>query len=139
MVNVLFVDDETGFLDVITKRMTRREINATGIPSGEEALALIEKQPVDVVVLDVKMPGCRGGIEILKEIKTRWPLIEVIMLTGHAMLDAAREGMEVGAFDYIVKPADFDELFYKIKDACQKKRLQESKIKGIEDIIRKQT
>jgi DNA-binding NtrC family response regulator len=137
-VNVLFVDDETGFLDVITKRMSRRDINAFGMSSGEEALALIEKQPPDVVVLDVKMPGCRSGIDILKEIKSRWPLIEVIMLTGHAMLDAAREGMESGAFDFIVKPADFDELFYKIKDACQKKKLQESKIKGIEDIIKKQ-
>jgi DNA-binding NtrC family response regulator len=84
------------------------------------------------------MPGCRSGIDILKEIKARWPLIEVIMLTGHATLDAAREGMAVGAFDYIVKPADFEELFYKIKDAGEKKRLQESKIKGIDDIIKKQ-
>ncbi|MFZ5562826.1 MAG: response regulator [Thermodesulfobacteriota bacterium] len=138
MMNVLFVDDETGFLDVITKRMAKRGMTAAGVSSGEQAIALIEKQPFDVVVLDVKMPGCRSGIDILKEIKSRWPMIEVIMLTGHAMLDAARAGMETGAFDYIVKPADFDELFYKINDAFQKKRLQEAKIKGIEDMMKKQ-
>ena len=137
MMSVLFVDDETSFLDVIIKRMGKRGITAVGAGDGEQALTLIEKQPFDVVVLDVRMPGGRNGIEILKEIKSRWPLLEVIMLTGHAMLDAARTGMEVGAFDYIIKPADFDELFYKIQDACQKKRLQETKIKNIETIIKK--
>lgn len=137
MVNVLFVDDETGFLEVITKRMAKRGMASMGIASGEEAITLIEKQPFDVVVLDIKMPGGRSGIEILKEIKTRWPLIEVIMLTGHALLEVARDGMENGAFDYIVKPADFDELFYKIKDACQKKKLQETKIKGITEMMKK--
>ncbi|ABW67156.1 response regulator [Desulfosudis oleivorans] len=138
MVNVLFVDDEAGFLDIITKRMTKRGVASVGIADGEEALSLIEKQPFDVVVLDVRMPGCRSGIEILKEIKTRWPLVEVIMLTGHALLEVAKTGMENGAFDYLVKPADFDELYYKIRDAGQKKKLQETKIKGIDDIMKKQ-
>ena len=69
MVNVLFVDDETGFLEVITKRMAKRGMASMGIASGEEAITLIEKQPFDVVVLDIKMPGGRSGIEILKEIK----------------------------------------------------------------------
>jgi len=137
MVNVLFVDDETGFLDIITKRMIKRGVASVGVADGEEALALIEKQPFDVVVLDVRMPGCRSGIEILKEIKTRWPLVEVIMLTGHALLEVAKTGMENGAFDYLVKPADFDELYYKIRDAGQKKKLQETKIKGIENIMKK--
>ena len=138
MVNVLFVDDETGFLDIITKRMTKRGVASVGVADGEEALGLIEKQPFDVGVLDVRMPGCRSGIEILKEIKTRWPLVEVIMLTGHALLEVAKTGMENGAFDYLVKPADFDELYYKIRDAGQKKKLQETKIKGIDDIMKKQ-
>jgi DNA-binding NtrC family response regulator len=74
------------------------------------------------------MPGNRNGIMILKEIKTRWPLIEVIMLTGHAMLEAARSGMDNGAFDYIVKPVDIDDLYYKIGDAYKKKTLQEAKL-----------
>ncbi len=134
--NVLFVDDETDFLDIIIKRMKKRNIDAAGVSDGDKAIAHIEKNPCDVVVLDVKMPGFKSGIEVLKEIKYRWPLIEVIMLTGHAMLDAAREGMESGAFDYMVKPADIDELFYKIKDAHQKKSLQESKTKGIENIMK---
>ena len=134
---VLFVDDETDFLDIIIKRMKKRHIDAVGVSDGDKAIEYIEKDVFDVVVLDVKMPGFRSGIEILKDIKCRWPLIEVIMLTGHAMLDAARAGMENGAFDYMVKPADIDELFYKIKDAHQKKSLQESKIKGIENILKK--
>jgi DNA-binding NtrC family response regulator len=133
---VLFVDDETELIEVIIKRMTKRNIDAVGISDGNQAIALIEKDAFDVVVLDVKMPGGRSGIEILKEIKCRWPLIEVIILTGHAVLDAARAGMENGAFDFMVKPADIDELYYKIKDAYQKKSLQESKIKGIENIMK---
>lgn len=131
----LFVDDEVGFLDIITKRMNRRGVEATGVSSGEAALALLQENPVDVVVLDVKMPGCKSGIEILKEIKSRWPMVEVIMLSGHALLGVARNGMACGAFDYIIKPADFDELFYKIGDACHKKRLQEAKIRGIDDLL----
>jgi DNA-binding NtrC family response regulator len=133
---VLFVDDEIDLIEVIIKRMTKRNIEAVGISDGNQAIALIEKDAFDVVVLDVKMPGGRSGIEILKEIKCRWPLIEVIILTGHAVLDAARAGMENGAFDFMVKPADIDELYYKIKDAYQKKSLQESKIKGIENIMK---
>ncbi|MBU0993896.1 MAG: response regulator [Proteobacteria bacterium] len=138
MVKVLFVDDETNFLDIIIKRMKKRHIDAFGVSDGNQAIERIHNEKFDVVVLDFKMPGCRSGIEILKEIKVRWPLIEVIMLTGHAMLNTARAGMENGAFDYIVKPADIDELSYKINDAYQKKSLQERKIKGIDDIIKKQ-
>ncbi len=126
---VLFVDDETGFLDVIIKRIRKRDIDASGVSDGEQALERITKENIDVVVLDVKMPGNRNGIMILKEIKTRWPQIEVIMLTGHAMLEAARAGMDNGAFDYIVKPVDIDELYYKIGDAYKKKSLQEAKHK----------
>jgi DNA-binding NtrC family response regulator len=136
-VKVLFVDDETDFLEIMIKRMKKRAINAVGVSDGDQAIELITKSLFDVVVLDAKMPGGKSGIEILKEIKSRWPLVEVIMLTGHATLDAAREGMENGAFDYMVKPADIDELLYKIKDAHQKKSLQESKIKGIDDIMKK--
>ncbi|MFZ5571559.1 MAG: response regulator [Thermodesulfobacteriota bacterium] len=133
---VLFVDDESVFLDVILRRMKKRNIDAHGATDGDRAIELMEKNNFDVAVLDVKMPGSRSGIELLKEIKVRWPLIEVIMLTGHAMLEAARDGMENGAFDYIVKPADTDELFYKINDAYQKKSLQEMKIRHIDSIMK---
>lgn len=133
---VLFVDDETDFLEIIIKRMKKRDVDAVGVSDPDQAISFIEKNLFDVVILDAKMPGGKSGIEILKEIKCRRPLVEVIMLTGHATLDAAREGMENGAFDYMVKPADIDELIYKIKDAHQKKSLQESKIKGISDIMK---
>ncbi|MBP9598439.1 MAG: hypothetical protein QG618_2031 [Thermodesulfobacteriota bacterium] len=129
--NVLFVDDEAGFLDIIIKRFRKRHIDASGVPDGEQAIERIAEGNFDVVVLDVQMPGSKNGIKVLEEIKSRWPLIEVIMLTGHAMLDAARAGMDNGAFDYIVKPVDFDELYYKITDAYKKKSLQEAKLKGI--------
>lgn len=129
--NVLFVDDEAGFLDIIIKRIRKRHIDASGVSDGEQALERIAEGNFDVVVLDVQMPGSKNGIKVLEEIKSRWPLIEVIMLTGHAMLDAARAGMDNGAFDYIVKPVDFDELYYKITDAYKKKSLQEAKLKGI--------
>jgi DNA-binding NtrC family response regulator len=85
---------------------------------------------VDVVVLDVKMPGM-DGLEVLKAIKKDHPLIEVIMLTGHASVEAAIEGMELGAFDYLMKPMDIDELLYKVQDAHKKKTLHEEKISHI--------
>jgi DNA-binding NtrC family response regulator len=89
-------------------------------------------EPVDVIVLDVRMPGM-DGIQTLREIKKRYPLVEVIMLTGHASLEVAIEGMELGAFDYLMKPVDIDELLYKIQDAYKKKLIQIEKIKYMED------
>lgn len=120
--SVLLVDDEEDFLRTIIKRLTKRGIAAQGATSGEEALELLRSQARDVVVLDVKMPGM-DGIEVLKRIKESWPTTEVIMLTGHASIDAAMEGMSQGAFDYLMKPADFGDLLYKLEDACQKKAL----------------
>ena len=99
--------------------------------SGDDALVFLENQPVDVVVLDVRMPG-RDGIETLREIKKQHPLIEVIMLSGHASMEVAIQGMEMGAFDYLMKPMDIDELLYKVQDAFKNKALQEKKIKTIE-------
>jgi DNA-binding NtrC family response regulator len=88
----------------------------------------------DVVVLDVRMPGM-DGIETLRAIKKLNPLVEIIMLTGHANLEVARKGMELGAFDYLMKPIDIDELLYKVQDACKKKSIHEQKIKNINHLI----
>jgi len=129
--NVLLVDDEEEFLETLVKRMKKRNVNATGVKSGEEALELLDQHPVDVVVLDVRMPGM-DGIEALKEIKRRHPLIEVIMLTGHASVEVAVQGMELGAFDYLMKPIDIDELLYKVEDAHKNKLIQEEKL----DVLR---
>jgi DNA-binding NtrC family response regulator len=121
---VLIVDDEVEFLEVLVKRLRKRELAVNGVTSGREALALLKDNPVDVVVLDVKMPGM-NGLETLREIKKDHSPVEVIMLTGHANMEAAIEGMEMGAFDYLMKPTEIDELVYKIQDAYKKKLLNE--------------
>ena len=119
---ILLVDDEVDFLETLVQRLKKRNVNVTGVQSGEEALRSLDHQPVDVVVLDVKMPGMEG-IQVLKEIKKREPRTEVIMLTGHANVEAAFQGMELGAFDYLIKPVNIEELLKKIQDACEKRRL----------------
>ena len=115
------------------KRMKKRSVDVAGVGSGEQALYYLNKQPVDVIVLDVRMPGI-GGINTLKEIKKMDPLMEVIMLTGHASIEAAIEGMQSGAFDYLMKPADFDELFYKLQDAVKRRTIQKQKIEKLGNI-----
>jgi YesN/AraC family two-component response regulator len=104
------------------------------VRSGEEALDWLREHPTDLVVLDVRMPGM-DGIQTLRAIKRDHPLLEVILLTGHANLEIAREGMQLGAFDYLMKPIDLDELLYKLEDAYQKKSIQQHKIKSIEGVI----
>jgi DNA-binding NtrC family response regulator len=131
---VLFVDDEVEFLEVLLKRMKKRGVAAVGAASGEEALGWIEREEADLVVLDVNMPGM-DGIQVLREIKDLRPRLEVILLTGHASLKAASEGMALGAVDYLIKPINFDDLLLKIQDAWKSKRLRmdenESSLKAI--------
>ena len=127
---VLLVDDEVEFVQTVAKRLERNKLSVQAVHSGDDALRHLADNPTDVVVLDVKMPGM-GGIEALREIKARQPLVEVIMLTGHASVEAAIDGMELGAFDYLMKPVEFDELLYKIEDAHRKKSLQEAKIRSL--------
>lgn len=125
---LLLVDDESDFLGTLLKRMKRRQVDVNGVGSGEAALAWLETHDTDVVILDVRMPGM-DGVETLREIKKRHPLMEVIMLTGHASMDVAIEGMEMGAFDYLMKPMDMDELLYKAEDAFKKKTIHEGRIR----------
>ena len=131
---VLFVDDEVDFLETILKRMQKRRVAAFGVRSGEEALVWLKQQTADIVVLDVRMQGM-DGIQTLRAVRSAHPLLEVIMLTGHASLEIAKEGMQLGAFDYLMKPIDLDELLYKLEDAYQKKSIQQHKIKNIEGVI----
>jgi len=132
--HVLFVDDEADFRETLIKRMQKRHVLASGVRSGEEALDWLKQNPADVVVLDVRMPGM-DGIQTLRAIKSDHPLLEVILLTGHANLEIAREGMQLGAFDYLMKPIDLDELLYKLEDAYKKKSIQQHKIRNIEGVI----
>ena len=125
---VLLVDDEVPFVETMTKRLTKRDLDVSSAHSGMEALKKLQTSPnFDIVILDVKMPQM-DGIETLQEIKKRFPLLEVIMLTGHATVESAIEGMRLGAFDYLMKPCDMDLLMSKVLDAKAKKRKHEEKI-----------
>jgi DNA-binding NtrC family response regulator len=120
---VLLVDDEAEFRELLAKRLRKRNLALLSAASGEEALQLLAREAVDVVVLDVRMPGMDGR-DTLREIKRLRPEVEVIMLTGHASMEVALEGIELGAFDYLLKPVAFDELLFKLQDAVAKKRMQ---------------
>ena len=125
---VLVVDDEEDFLETIVKRLLLRGIDTAGVDSGKEALRILQEQSFDVVILDVRMPGM-DGIETLRQLKKRTPLTEVIMLTGHGSVESGLQGMQLGAFDYVIKPADFEELFEKLKQAAERKSLREERAK----------
>jgi len=135
---VLLVDDEAPFVDTMTKRLAKRKLTVFKSYSGEEALeTLKQNSKIDLVILDVKMPGM-DGIETLKEIRKEFPLVEVIMLTGHATVETSIEGMRLGAFDYLMKPCDMDVLIEKVNAAVSKKRDHEEKIREarVNDILK---
>lgn len=126
---VLLVDDEVPFVETMTKRLKKRDLIVSAAFSGQEALDILDKhRNTDVVILDVKMPGM-DGIETLEKIKKSFPLTEVVMLTGHATVESAIEGMKKGAYDYLMKPCDIDQLMQKVTEATQKKRVHEDKIR----------
>ena len=106
---ILLVDDEERFLRTLGKRMLERNQNVVTANSGLEALRIVSEEPIDVVVLDVKMPGL-DGLETLTELKKRHPETVVILLTGHASIEMATEGVRMGAFEYLMKPCDVDTL-----------------------------
>jgi DNA-binding NtrC family response regulator len=124
---ILLVDDEVDFVDIMLKRLKKRDLQAFGAYSAEEALEILEHQLIDVVILDVKMPGT-DGIDALRRIRAIHPLVEVIMLTGHATVESAIDGMKLGAFDYLMKPTDLDDLLEKVNEAYEKKLRHEEKI-----------
>ena len=125
---IMLVDDEKPFVETMVKRLSKREYRIITAFSGEEALeALKTNRNVDVVILDVKMPGM-DGIECLGKIREAFPLIEVLMLTGHATVESAIDGMRYGAFDYLKKPADIEDLLAKVEAAAEKKRERVQKI-----------
>jgi two-component system, OmpR family, response regulator CpxR len=130
-IRVLLVDDETEFVEALGERLETRDFEIFKAFSGDEALAQIAQNEMDVVVLDVLMPG-RGGVDTLREIKQVKPILEVIMLTGNATVASAVEGMKLGAFDYLMKPAETRELVEKIVKAYRRKAEQEERIRSAE-------
>jgi DNA-binding NtrC family response regulator len=125
---IMLVDDEERFLTTTQKLLARKGIDVITATSGSEALDKLVTAEVHVVILDVKMPGM-DGLATLKAIKSRYPSIEVIMLTGHATVEAAVDGLEAGAVDYLMKPADIDELIAKAEEAYAKRKVLEEKIR----------
>ena len=125
---VMVVDDEVDYLETIVKRLQSRRIDVTGVQSGYQALELLDYHSPDIIILDLIMPGM-DGIETLREIKKKKPLTEVIMLTGEATVELAIKAMRSGAFDYVLKPVALDALLDKLRNAHERKEIQEKKIR----------
>ena len=135
---VLVVDDEKDFVEMFSLRLEEVGEKVTRAYSGQACLEILEGNAIDVVILDIKMPGM-DGIETLRKIKKNFPLVEVIMLTGHGTVETAVEGMKLGASDYLLKPADFDDLTAKLEIARKRKDDQEERIRKAEErlLVRK--
>jgi DNA-binding NtrC family response regulator len=106
---VLIVDDEAELVSALVERLNLRGFRASGVTSGSEALERLATEPCDVVLLDVKMPGL-GGLAVIQRIKTEHPGLHVILLTGHGSAQDAKAGMDLGAFDYLMKPVKIADL-----------------------------
>ena len=114
---VLFVDDEEELVSTVVERLGLRGIQATGATSGQQALARAAAQPFDVVVLDVRMPGL-GGLDVIRRLKRSHPDLEVILLSGHGAKEDVEVGLRLGAFDYLQKPVDLEDLIAILKRAA---------------------
>ncbi|MBI9109936.1 response regulator [Maridesulfovibrio ferrireducens] len=122
-IRVLVVDDEPDFLKLIGRRLAKRNVDVDVANNGQEALNFLSKTSVNVVILDVRMPGL-SGIETLKEIRRRYHDVEVIMLTGHGSVQSGIEGISHGAYDYILKPFLIDDLLERIRAANEHSELK---------------
>lgn len=133
-IHFLLVDDERLFVETLAARLDQRGFSVDCAFSGAEALALLEKKtPIDIVVLDVKMPGI-DGFEVVGTIKKRYPLVEVIMMTGHARVPSAIAAMKLGAADFLTKPCDLDYLLTRAEEAAARKKAREDEIFRIKTI-----
>ena len=128
---ILLVDDEKDFVEMLAMRLEEAGDKVTPAYDGKMCLDCLETNRIDVVILDIKMPGM-DGIQALREIKHRFPLVEVILLTGHGSTETAIEGMKLGAFDYLLKPADFEDLQEILAGAKKKKAEQDERIRKAE-------
>lgn len=118
-IHLLLVDDEKQFLSTAKKLLEKRGVDTITCTNGFDALEILRERRIDVVVLDIKMPGI-DGIDTLIKIKENHPSVEVILLTGHASVDSAVEGLKLGAFDYMTKPSRISEIIAKVEEAFEK-------------------
>jgi len=123
-IRLLLVDDEDDFRTTLASRLRRRNFDVTEVDNGYGAIEAVKKGNIEVAIVDVKMPGI-DGLETLRQMRTADPLIEVILLTGHASVESGVEGMRLGAFDYLIKPCDINDLVGRISDAFQRRLVQE--------------
>jgi DNA-binding NtrC family response regulator len=124
---LLLVDDERNFVEALSRRLVHRGYQVDCCLSGQDALAFLDGNGTDVVLLDIKMPGM-DGLETLMRIKEKMPLAETIMLTAQGAVATAVEAMRLGAWDYLMKPCDMEELILKIEGAAKRKKEREQKI-----------
>lgn len=125
---VLLVDDEEEFVETLAERLGRRNMDVQYVLSGSEAIKKLKEESFDVIVLDVLMPGM-DGIHTYNEIREIDPLTHVIMLTGHAKVETAIEGMKAGVYDYLIKPVKIEELVAKINMAHNHRSVNEERLK----------
>ena len=126
-IRLLLVDDEEDFRTTLANRLKRRNLDVVDAGSGEEALEIIGQKSFDVAIVDIKMPGM-DGIETLRRIKKIDPLLEIILLTGHASVEAGIEGMKSGAYDYIIKPCNVNDLMVKVDDAFRRRMIEKGHV-----------
>jgi DNA-binding NtrC family response regulator len=125
---ILLVDDEERFRTNLVKMLTAQGLSVTAVAGGREAVELVEHQPFDVALVDLRMPGM-DGLETLAHLKKLAPDLEVIMLTGHASMEAAMEINRLGGYDYLMKPYPLEDLLLKIEAAFEKKLEREKTAK----------
>ena len=125
---LLLVDDEERFLKTTKSLLNKRNCSVFTATDGIRAMQILGAEQIDVIVLDIKMPGI-DGVEVLRRIKAKYPMIEVIMLTGHSTTESAVQGLKTGAFDYLIKPCNVTILLEKVKEAHDKKLAMEAKVK----------
>ncbi|MBI4620865.1 MAG: response regulator [Desulfobacterales bacterium] len=125
---ILLVDDEVAFANNILKLLSKRGYDVIAVNDGASAIRTIGEKKFDVIILDMKMPGM-DGIATLKEIKKKEPLAEVVILTGHGSVESGIEGMQLGAFDFVMKPVSIEDLHEKVCQAYQRRLIEEERIK----------
>ena len=130
-IDILIVDDEKDFVEMLLLRLTDAGHRVRAAYDGDAGLAALAEAECDVMLLDIRMPG-KDGITVLKAVKNAHPVVEVILLTGHGTIDTAVEGLKTGAFDYVQKPARFEDLLEKLEAARNRKSEHEGRIRRAE-------